>query len=94
MKYSGVTFIQLYSSVELEDWLDEARNKKTFYSQNKKTIREMFEHVKRSQYYYLSRTGFLSPKTRRKAVAGILQQANLGLIGSNDNPFGLEPESP
>ena len=56
-KFSGVTFNSLFDSVELKDWVDEARVRRTFYGQNKKTIQEIFDHVKRTQYYYLSRTG-------------------------------------
>ena len=56
-KYSGLTFTKLYDSSELKDWVDEARIRKTFYGQTKKTIRETFEHVKQTQYYYVSRTG-------------------------------------
>ena len=56
-KYSGLTFTKLYDSAKLKDWVDAARNRTTFYGQNKKTINEIFDHVKRTQYYYLSRTG-------------------------------------
>jgi predicted RNase H-like HicB family nuclease len=57
VKYSGLTFTRLYDSAELKDWVDEARIRKTFYGLNKKTIREIFDHVKRTQYYYISRLG-------------------------------------
>ncbi len=56
-KYSGKTFCDLFDSAERKDWIDEARIRKTFYGNNKKTIQEIFDHVKRTQYYYLSRTG-------------------------------------
>src|SRR5437899_4664222 len=56
-KYSGKTFCELFDSVKQRDWVDEARIRKTFYGSNKKTIQEIFDHVKRTQYYYLSRTG-------------------------------------
>jgi len=56
-KYSGLTFTKLYDSSELKDWVDEARIRKTFYGQTKKTVREIFEHVKQTQVYYVSRTG-------------------------------------
>ena len=56
-KYSGLTFTKLYGSSELKDWVDEVRIKITFYGPTKKTIRETFERVKQTQYYYLSRTG-------------------------------------
>ncbi len=55
--FSGLTFNALFDSVRLKDWVDEARIRTTFYGQNKKTIREIFEHVNQTQYYYLSRTG-------------------------------------
>jgi hypothetical protein len=55
-KFSGVTFNKLFDSVELRDWIDEAKIRRTFYGQNKKTIQEIFDHVKQTQYYYLSRT--------------------------------------
>ncbi len=54
--YSGKTFLQLYRSAKLKDWVDEARIGKTFYGERPKTIREIFDHVKLTQYYYLSRT--------------------------------------
>lgn len=54
--YSGKTFLRLFDKSELKDWVDPARIRKTFYGDNKKTIREIFHHVKRTQYYYLSRT--------------------------------------
>ncbi len=58
-KHSGLSFTKLYDSVKLMDWIDEARTRKTFYGQNKKTIKEIFDHVKRTQYYYLSRAPVL-----------------------------------
>jgi hypothetical protein len=56
-RYSGETFCLLYDHSELKDWVDETRIRETFYGQNKKTIREIFDHVNSTQYYYLSRTG-------------------------------------
>lgn len=53
--HSGETFLRIYESVAFKDWVDESRIRKTFYGENPKTIREIFEHVKRCQYYYLSR---------------------------------------
>jgi hypothetical protein len=55
--YSGETFLRLYNSARFKDWIDEARMRKTFWGNNPKTIREVFEHVRLTQYYYLSRTG-------------------------------------
>src|SRR5213594_5130105 len=57
VRYSGLAFDKLYESTGLKDWVDEDRIRETFYGQNKKTIKEIFDHVKRTQYYYLSRTG-------------------------------------
>lgn len=57
VEYSGLAFTKLYDSTELKGWIDEARVRTTFYGPNKKTIQEIFDHVKRTQYYYLSRTG-------------------------------------
>jgi hypothetical protein len=57
VKYSGLTFTKLYDSAELKDWVDETRMRKTFYGLNKKTIREIFDHVMQTQYYYISRLG-------------------------------------
>ena len=57
VKYSCQTFNTLFERAQLRDWVDEARVRQTFYGANKKTIREVFDHVKRTQYYYLSRTG-------------------------------------
>lgn len=54
--YSGATFNTLFDFVKLKDWVDEARIRTTFYGNNNKTIREIFEHVNRTQYYYISRT--------------------------------------
>ena len=52
---SGETFLKLYTHTKFKDWIDESRIRKTFYGQNPKTIKEIFEHVKHCQYYYLSR---------------------------------------
>jgi hypothetical protein len=57
VKYSGLTFTRLCDSAEFKDWVDEARVRKTFYGANKKTIQEVFDHVKQTQYYYVSRMG-------------------------------------
>lgn len=54
--YSGDTFLKLYNNARYKDWVDEARIRKTFWGDNPKTIREIFEHVRLTQYYYLSRT--------------------------------------
>ncbi len=55
VRFSGITFTLLYESAVMKDWVDEARDRRTFYGTNKKTIREIHDHVKRTQHYYLSR---------------------------------------
>ena len=55
IRFSGETFLQLYTNAKLKDWIDKARIRKTFYGDNPKTIQEIFDHVKYCQYYYLSR---------------------------------------
>jgi hypothetical protein len=56
VKHSGQTFSQLYESVSVKNWVDSSKARPTFYGQTPKTIRENFDHVKNTQYYYLSRT--------------------------------------
>ena len=70
-KYSGVTFNALFDSAKLKDWVDEARIRTTFYGQNKKTIREIFEHVKQTQHYYISRTGLSLKEDHAEPFMGI-----------------------
>jgi len=54
-RQSGKTFVSLYDSSGLKDWVDPARIRKTFYGQTPKTIQETFNHVEDTQRYYLSR---------------------------------------
>ncbi len=54
-RYSGSTFVSLCDKAEFRDWVDDSRRRKTFYGDAPKTIGETFNHVKRVQYYYLSR---------------------------------------
>jgi len=63
-RHSGETFVRLYHSSELKDWVDASRVRKTFYGDTPKTIQEIFDHVNGAQYYYLSRTGL--PFDRRE----------------------------
>lgn len=65
-KYSGITFNTLFDSAKLKDWVDEARIRTTFYGQNKKTIREIFDHVKQTQCFYISRTGLSLNENREE----------------------------
>ena len=57
VRRSGETFKSLYESSALRDWVDTTRIRKTFYGDVPKTIREVFDHVERTQHYYLSRIG-------------------------------------
>ncbi len=63
-RYSAKTFDSLYDSSLLKDWVDPSRIRGTFYGETPKTIREILDHVNRTQYYYLSRTGI--PRDRRE----------------------------
>jgi len=63
VSHSAETFHALFRGAELEDWVDEYRIRKTFYGDVPKTIREIFDHVNGTQYYYLSRAN-LRPKER------------------------------
>jgi hypothetical protein len=56
-RYSGKTFVSLYDSSKLRDWVDPSRVRRTFYGQAPKTIGEVFNHVAGTQHYYLSRIG-------------------------------------
>ena len=57
VKYSGETFNILFEHSQLKDWVDESRVRQTFYGANRTTVKEIFDHVKRTQFYYLSRAG-------------------------------------
>ncbi len=95
--YSGLTFTKLYDSARLKDWVDEARIRTTFYGDNKKTINEIFYHVKRTQYYYLSRTG---PSFREDEAEPFMNIRNYcletldGLFRENGNAklYGVDDE--
>jgi hypothetical protein len=56
-RYSGKTFVSLYDSSQLKDWVDPSRVRRTFYGETPKTITEVFNHVTGTQHYYLSRIG-------------------------------------
>jgi hypothetical protein len=55
-RYSGETFLKIYSNSKFKDWVDKTRIRKTFHGENPKTVQEIFDHVRGCQYYYLSRT--------------------------------------
>jgi hypothetical protein len=64
-KYSGQTFSSLYKNSQLREWVDPAKERSTFYGETPKTIEETYNHVNRTQYYYLSRlsrTGIRFPE--------------------------------
>ncbi|MDE1852485.1 MAG: hypothetical protein KGI38_01925 [Thaumarchaeota archaeon] len=56
-RQSGKTFDALCRSSKLKDWVDPSRDRQTFYGNAPKTIEEMFNHVEKTQHYYLSRVG-------------------------------------
>ncbi len=88
VKYSGLAFTRLFDSAALKDWVDEARVRKTFYGQNKKTIREIVDHVKRTQFYYLSRTGVSFKENEAQPfmkVRGVCVDHLTSLYGENGN---------
>jgi hypothetical protein len=57
VEHSGLSFEKLCDSASLKDWVDEDRVRRTFYGQTPKTIGEIFDHVNRTQAFYLSRMG-------------------------------------
>jgi hypothetical protein len=57
VNHSGLSFEKLCDSAQLQDWVDKSRIRRTFYGETPKTIREIFDHVNRTQNYYLSRMG-------------------------------------
>jgi hypothetical protein len=55
VRRSGETFVSLYESSRLRNWVDRRHARRTFYGETPRTIREVFDHVQATQYYYLSR---------------------------------------
>lgn len=87
-KYSGVTFNTLFDSAKLKDWVDEARIRTTFYGQNKRTIREIFDHVKQTHRYYISRTGLSLNENRAEPFMGMRElslETLTSLFRKNEN---------
>ena len=80
VKYSGETFNTLFEHSQLKDWVDEARVRQTFYGANRTTVKEIFDHVKRTQYYYLSRAGL---RTTYDESEGLLAIRDDGLQALN-----------
>lgn len=94
VQHSGETFVQLYTSSDLKDWIDESRIRKTFYGENPKTIRGIFDHVNRCQYYYLSRVE-ISFEEREADFMGIRRSCleRLGdSYGENNNRLVYEAD--
>jgi hypothetical protein len=56
-RFSGETFHSLVNQSERRNWIDKARQGSTFYGKKPTTIQEIFEHVGRTQWFYLSRAG-------------------------------------
>ncbi len=56
-RLSGETFVSLYDSSQQRDWIDQSRERRTFYGETPKTIQEIFNHVESTQDYYLTRVG-------------------------------------
>jgi hypothetical protein len=54
---SGETFVSLYDSSRLRNWVDRRHARSTFYGEAPRTIGEVFAHVRGTQHYYLSRVG-------------------------------------
>jgi len=61
--FSGRSLLQTCSGAKLKDWVDEARVRKCFHGNNPTTVQEVFQHVKGTQLYYLSRLPLPLPKS-------------------------------
>lgn len=68
VRYSGETFLRLYRQAHFKKWVDEARIRRTFHGENPKTMEEVFNHVRNTQYYYLSRTKVASEQSEQDFV--------------------------
>jgi hypothetical protein len=93
---SGETFVSLYDSSLLKDWVDSSRARRTFYSERPKTVQEIFEHVERTQFYYLSRTGLNSGRGRQfvetresclEKIDGLFEKSGNSIIYNVDAEF-------
>jgi hypothetical protein len=54
VRFSGQTFYKAYDEAELKDYVDESRKRDTFYGPVPSTINEVFDHVLRTQNFYLA----------------------------------------
>ena len=79
VKYSGETFNTLFEHSQLKDWVDEARVRQTFYGANRTTVKEIFDHVKRTQYYYLSMAGQRTTYDESESLLAIRDEGLKGL---------------
>lgn len=52
---SARAVVDLFEAAPLKQWIDHARDKKTFYGNTPKTLAEIFTHIDNVQLYYLSR---------------------------------------
>ena len=88
--YSAETFEQLLEKVKHPGWVDPARAGSCFYGLRPASIRDINNHVRRTQYYYLSRLGLypdqsLSSYTaQRREFADLLTQF---YIENNNRPL-------
>ena len=73
--YSGRSFLKLYSGAKMKDWVDTPRIRKSFHGDNPKTIQEVYEHVKGTQRYYLSRL-----RISLADEAGFIEERRDGLL--------------
>ncbi len=96
VRYSEETFLQLYNKTRFKEWMDESRIRKTFYGENPKTIQEIFDHVKRCQYYYLSRTKITFDKKEEDFIKirefCIAKIEKLYRVNNNSLIFNVEDE--
>lgn len=56
-RLSADTLFRLYKDAANKDWVDITRIRKTFYGDNPTTINQIYGHVRRCQFYYLTAVG-------------------------------------
>lgn len=67
---SGKSTFEIFSNAGFKDWIDKDRDRKTFYGNTPKTIREIFEHINSVQYYYLSRINIYISDPKKDFLEG------------------------
>ena len=73
--FSGESLEQLYHSAADKDWLDPARDRMTFYGRCPASVEQVYQHIDRTQDYYVSRVGLeISP-----AATGLMARRQEGL---------------